>query len=481
VQLDGWKGLADLQSLLRPIDSVEEDPENARLHSERNIEAIRTSLRGPWGQTSPVVVLDGVVYAGNARLRAAKLEGWTQLAMVEMRGLTPAQARAYGIMDNQSGALAEWDYKRLGDLFRGMSTTLQGLTGFKPFEVKALELGKKPPASDGTEPGTGVAPETKWLFTKDQIKAAILELFPQPATVEEVVRHMITPAMAMGEFNKLASGKRSGYDISLLFNPHRINTPNHKSVGYIDACKSVEDFRNHAARFIAEFQLGDVHPDDFSSTLMVGVGGVQLVNEFRPWVARDIYAKHCKPGARVLDPCHGWGGRVIGWLAANLGGHYVGFDPATKTNAGVAALIKFLKQADVKSTAEVHGAPFEESKLQQNSFDFAMTSPPYFDTEFYSDEPTQSFKRYATYELWVEKFFKVLLAKTLRALKPGCSFLINVGRNRYPLHEVIKQWAESEGHVFAEAEEFDFGSSAGSLGNEEKRLPESFYSVTKKP
>ena len=43
-----------------------------------------------------------------------------------------------------------------------------------------------------------------------------------------------------------------------------------------------------------------------------------------------------------------------------------------------------------------------------------FTSPPYFNLQRYSDQPTQSWKRYGTIEEWLDGF----LFKTLKKLKP---------------------------------------------------------------
>jgi hypothetical protein len=65
-----------LHSLLVEVGSLVHDPNNARLHDERNIEAIRASLKR-YKQRKPIVVhkTKRVVIAGNGTLTAAKREG----------------------------------------------------------------------------------------------------------------------------------------------------------------------------------------------------------------------------------------------------------------------------------------------------------------------------------------------------------------------------------------------------------------------
>ena len=68
-----------------------------------------------------------------------------------------------------------------------------------------------------------------------------------------------------------------------------------------------------------------------------------------------------------------------------------------------------------------------------------ITSPPYYDTERYSDELTQSCNRYKSYEEWVEKFFTVLIRKTMAHLKSGAVFALNTCDRKYALSKEIER------------------------------------------
>ena len=91
-----------------PIDLISSDPANVRRHPERNLDAIKASLRR-FGQRRPIVVdRNGVVRAGNGTLAAARELGWTEIEVV-WTDLLGSEATAYGIADNRSAELAEWD------------------------------------------------------------------------------------------------------------------------------------------------------------------------------------------------------------------------------------------------------------------------------------------------------------------------------------------------------------------------------------
>lgn len=102
--------------LLREVPDLIPDPENARVHGDENMEAIRTSL-STFGQVTPIVYWRDrtgalVVIKGNGTFQAAKDLGWSHIAAMEFEG-SETYARAYAIADNRSAELAEWDTVRL--------------------------------------------------------------------------------------------------------------------------------------------------------------------------------------------------------------------------------------------------------------------------------------------------------------------------------------------------------------------------------
>lgn len=104
-----------LHGLVQPVDSLTPDPENARTHTDRNLDAIAASLRA-FGQRKPLVAqrTDGglVVRAGNGTLDAARRLGWEYLAVVviDEENVT---ATAFALADNRTAELAEWDESAL--------------------------------------------------------------------------------------------------------------------------------------------------------------------------------------------------------------------------------------------------------------------------------------------------------------------------------------------------------------------------------
>jgi len=96
----------------KKIEELCFDPNNANMHDDKSIEAIKGSL-AKFKQQKPVVINeDNVVIAGNGTLRAAKALKWDHLDCV-VTTLKDFQAMAYALADNQTSKLADFDVEIL--------------------------------------------------------------------------------------------------------------------------------------------------------------------------------------------------------------------------------------------------------------------------------------------------------------------------------------------------------------------------------
>ncbi len=127
-----------LKALVVPIDSLVFDPDNARLHPERNKEAIKASLLA-YGQVKPLVVrkANRVVVAGNGTLEAARELGWTKIAAGFVE-LSEVEAAGYGLADNRSAELARWDFEVVARLDALLVSSGHGNIGWSADELAAL-------------------------------------------------------------------------------------------------------------------------------------------------------------------------------------------------------------------------------------------------------------------------------------------------------------------------------------------------------
>lgn len=236
------------------------------------------------------------------------------------------------------------------------------------------------------------------------------------------------------EYAELSKGGKSCQKTSLLFNAHRLEVKTKTSnVSIFEALKT-KSFISGLSRATL-FKKGKVN-ELLYQVLQLGINGVQYVNEFPPHIARDLYLEYkLTKHSKILDPCSGWGGRMLG--ASVVCDSYVGFEPSTKTHKGLIELFRFIKSMNNSFNAEIECIPFEDSNLQDNTFDFAFTSPPYFDTEEYSNEETNSLIKFNTFDKWCEGFYLPMIQKTMNALKKDSSFVLNIGSRIYPLNDVL--------------------------------------------
>jgi ParB-like chromosome segregation protein Spo0J len=140
-----------------PIDSLHADPANARVHSPKNLDAIKASLTR-FGQQKPIVIDEkGIVRAGNGTLAAAKSLGWTQLNVVRTP-LTGAEAVAYAIADNRTSDLSDWDDDALAAQLDDLRSSGFDLTdlGFDDRAVAKL-------LNESDDPASETLGQEKWL------------------------------------------------------------------------------------------------------------------------------------------------------------------------------------------------------------------------------------------------------------------------------------------------------------------------------
>lgn len=163
------------------------------------------------------------------------------------------------------------------------------------------------------------------------------------------------------------------------------------------------------------------------------------VSNFRPTVARALLQRYSDSGDAVLDFSAGYGGRLLG--ALTLARHYTGIDPARAQYRGLLSMVEVIS-AQSAAEAFLFQCCAEQllPTLASRSFSLVLSSPPYFNHEKYSDEPTQSYLRYATYSEWKKRFLRVVLAESFRLLEKGGHLLLNVAdTTRFPIASDAEQ------------------------------------------
>jgi DNA modification methylase len=140
-----------MQVELRPITSIKPYENNPRLN-DAAVDAVAASLR-EFGPRQPIVVDEaGVIIVGHTRYKAALKLGMETFPVHVAVGLTPEQARAYRIADNQTATLSAWDDDKLPlELMALQQASFNlDLTGFSADEL--LRLLGDDPAGGLTDP-----------------------------------------------------------------------------------------------------------------------------------------------------------------------------------------------------------------------------------------------------------------------------------------------------------------------------------------
>jgi len=181
------------------------------------------------------------------------------------------------------------------------------------------------------------------------------------------------------------------------------------------------------AYFTLEQLLHEVNLD----TLKIAVNLRKYVPaQFKPSIAKAFYDRF--RSENILDFSAGWGDRLCAFYASEHGKHYVGIDPNTANHSGYQKQIEFYKKHKTffenDKTVEMIDSPAEDVDYSrfENFFDMVFTSPPYFNTEKYTYDDTQSWVRYKTIDEWNKNFLHKTLGKIIPAVKQGGIIAINI-------------------------------------------------------
>lgn len=148
---------------LKPLSSITPYARNPRKNAAA-VATVKASLK-EYGWQQPIVVdPEGVIIVGHTRYAAALELGWKDAPVHVAGDLTPAQIKAYRLMDNKSHERAEWDMELLAlelEDLKGLEFDLE-LTGFELEELAGLALAAGGETTSGdTEPQIDRAEELR--------------------------------------------------------------------------------------------------------------------------------------------------------------------------------------------------------------------------------------------------------------------------------------------------------------------------------
>jgi len=134
------------------------------------------------------------------------------------------------------------------------------------------------------------------------------------------------------------------------------------------------------------------------------------INNFPPRVTKAILLELCNgKDIEVLDPCCGFGGRLLGSMSCLNVKKYVGIDLSLPTYEGNQ---KMIDRLGFKSRATVYCGDCLELMDGIGKFDVILTSPPFLDVEEYIGVPVET-----NYNKWKSSFIEPLLRLSRKCLK----------------------------------------------------------------
>lgn len=151
--------------------------------------------------------------------------------------------------------------------------------------------------------------------------------------------------------------------------------------------------------------------------------------QFRPSIAKAFYrlcaeALDNSQCLRVLDPCGGWGDRLLGALASKVVGSLTVVDPNPLLHDSYRQIARL--QPDVEVTTIC--APFEIAhNVEEKYYDVVFTSPPFYDKEKYwapgsagqAEALRGPMETVAWRSHWIRNWYVPFLTKAAMAVRPG--------------------------------------------------------------
>jgi DNA modification methylase len=161
---------------MRPLNTIRPYENNPR-HNDAAVEAVAKSIR-EFGFRQPIVVDEqGVIIVGHTRYKAALLLGLSEAPVHVAVGLSPEQAKAYRLADNQTASLSQWDEDKLMQelaQLQNQSVDLH-LTGFALEDLQRLlqqgtSVGLTDPDAIPEPPDAAITqPNDLWLLGQHRL------------------------------------------------------------------------------------------------------------------------------------------------------------------------------------------------------------------------------------------------------------------------------------------------------------------------
>jgi len=452
-------------------------PGNPRQWTEGDIKRIARSLKETpeLFAARPIIVLPYsvpgaddcyVILGGNLRSEGARRNKMVTVPCYILPSETPVD-KLKEIVIKDNGSFGAWDYDALGNEWSDLPLPEWGVPAW---DVEHIGDGEGDGGKE-SKPEKAAAeedPKVEAMLNdamRDNVREALSQI--DCGMRNGFLSTFLTEGLTRAKFIRAKYyGEHYPQWLSLYFCPERLYTSANKKSPYTQM-RLIADGKTDAG--IAG--LRTLTSDGLLLLLLLlkgsyPFGAARMPMDFPANTARSLIEEFAGAGAAILDPCHGWGGRLCGAMMADVG-LYVGVDPSPEAHAGVEREYAAFSQYCAGTSAEFIMAPYEDADLGDRIFDMAITSPPYFDVEQYHGEG-QAHERYPKYGAWVDGFYRPLILKTYAHLKADGVFILQVGSQTYPLLEDGKRLAAAAGFVVEDVRPLGGGTNSALHGNDDE-------------
>lgn len=424
------------------IKDIKFDERNYRIHSEKNKQLIRKSINECGLARSVVVDKENCLIGGNGvvsqldkntPVRVIETDG-SELVVVKRTDLSTEdeKRRKLAVMDNSTSDSSEFDLELLKEDFE-----IPELRDFG-IDIEEIEIEEEKHKEEKNKQAEE--------YINEATKKACGEIVEQYDRLEGF--SFITKHIAKIQFIKfLYYGKDYERYNSLAFHPMQFRTSGDSNSAYEGLIKVAEgDINPERLRFVTGDSLKSIYAGSLAFS------GCKMPLDFPCDLARDLMDEFAENG-KVLDPCSGWGGRLIGFLASSAI-EYQGIDASPYQVKGDMDIYETFKDVlEREKIVNITVSPFEKYEAKEEYYDLVLTSPPYFDREKYLGG--EQSHNYSNYDIWKESFYEVLIEKSYNALKKGGIMCLQVGSQYYPLLKDGKKIAKAKGFKIKEVRATD--------------------------
>lgn len=126
-----------------PINELKEYKNNAKIHTEEQVEQIKKSIQ-EFGMNDPIGIWgkDNLIVEGHGRLMACKELGMTEVPIIRLDNLTDDQRKAYTLIHNQTTMNTGFDLDILNEELQSIDLDMSDF-GFDEIELDDIEEEKE--------------------------------------------------------------------------------------------------------------------------------------------------------------------------------------------------------------------------------------------------------------------------------------------------------------------------------------------------